>query len=539
MTQEPLSLDLLKILADNLKEMAAILDHSGAVLYINRTALDLVSESEDAIIGVKFWDTPWWTYSSSDRDALINAFETALKGITSQFEATHVDRKGKLIYTDFTMTPVFNQAGLVQYLIPEGRNITALKIAQEVAESTEEKYRKLFTSSMDAMLIIDEYTFTDFNQTAISMFGFTTENPMQDLGPGTLSPEFQMDGTPSSVKSIEMMNLAYQNGSHRFEWLHKRRNGEVFPTEVVLTAIPDLNKQILYAIVRDITQQKQHEATIYELNRNLENLVYERTQELEKSISNLKDTQEQMIEQEKMATLGTLVAGITHDLSTPLGNAVMASSYLLKEFQAMKEMFATGAISKSKFEHFIEDGLASATSVVRNLDHATQQITSFKNIAVDQSNESVRQINLKNYLEEIVSTFHSRLKKTHHTVLVEGPENLQIKCYPGSLAQIVTNLISNTLIHGFKERDDGTIRIAFEAGDEKLQLFYEDDGCGIDPELEKKVFEPFITTRREHGSSGLGLHIVSSIVQQKLGGNIHIESKERAYTRFYIQFPMM
>jgi signal transduction histidine kinase len=174
--------------------------------------------------------------------------------------------------------------------------------------------------------------------------------------------------------------------------------------------------------------------------------------------------------------------------------------------------------------------------ILANLERAADLIQSFKQVAVDQSSESQRCFNLKEYLEEIMLSLAATLKKTKHTIKITGDEKLILDSYPGALSQIVTNLVMNSLIHAYDEEDSGQISLDFKLEGEQVILQYSDDGRGINPENISKIFDPFFTTNRSQGSTGLGLHIVYNLVTQKLNGTIQCESIVGVGSQFIIKF---
>jgi len=273
-------------------------------------------------------------------------------------------------------------------------------------------------------------------------------------------------------------------------------------------------------------------------SQNLEQLVEQRTQELSQTLENLKMTQSKLVESEKMAALGGLVAGIAHEINTPIGIGVTAASLLAEKTTAFLKTYQGGKMKRSELEKFLDTAIQSSSMVLSNLERAAELIQSFKQVAVDQSSEERRTFKIKAYLEEILLSLRPKLKKTNHTVAVYGDENLTLNSYPGALSQIVTNLIMNSLVHAYRLEDSGQICFSFYQTGERLMLEYADDGQGIDSENLSKIFDPFFTTKRGHGGSGLGLHIIYNLVTQRLQGSLHCESDIGRGTTFFIELPM-
>lgn len=272
--------------------------------------------------------------------------------------------------------------------------------------------------------------------------------------------------------------------------------------------------------------------------RNLQINLQEKNEELLQTLQQLKITQEQLVESEKMAALGNLVAGVAHEINTPIGIGVTAASVLNEDTTEFLNIYKSGKTKRAELEKFLDTARESSQMILANLKRAAELIQSFKQVAVDQSGETERIFKLKQYLDEIMLSLSGEVKKTKHCIKVTGDENLTLVSYPGALSQIVTNLLMNSIIHAYNEEDAGYIQIEFKSEGEEVILQYADDGKGIHPENLNKIFDPFFTTNRSQGGTGLGLHIVYNLVTQRLKGTIHCESQLGMGTKFIIQFPM-
>jgi signal transduction histidine kinase len=277
------------------------------------------------------------------------------------------------------------------------------------------------------------------------------------------------------------------------------------------------------------------------LNETLEDKVKQRTSELDrknselqKSLNELKKAQEQLIHTEKMAALGGLVAGIAHEVNTPLGVSVTASSHLANKTKEINQKFADGTMKKSDLEKFIDNSLETNNILLTNLQRASELISSFKKIAVDQSSEDKTQIELISYTKDIITTLAPKFKNTDYNIEILG-DNTQLHTYAGDFSQVITNLIINSIIHGFNNSNSGNIKIEIKDNLDKVIIIYSDDGKGIPKENISKIFDPFFTTNRENGGSGLGLNIIYNIVTTKLNGTIVCDSETGNGTKFIIQ----
>ncbi len=264
----------------------------------------------------------------------------------------------------------------------------------------------------------------------------------------------------------------------------------------------------------------------------LEATVEERTKELKRAIVDLKSTQDKLIETEKMAALGKLVAGVAHEINTPVGVCVTASSTLKNRTAKLAQSITDDPEMKKNLE-----GISQVSELVlKNIQKANELIGSFKKVATDQSCVQLRDLELCSYLHEIAATLHPQYDKGGHELNIIC-SNVVIKTNPGPLAQIITNLVINSIVHGFKDKTKGSMTIEVKELESEVLILFSDNGCGIDKSLHKKVFEPFYTTNRGEGS-GLGLHIVYNIITVQFKGSIELESSKGDGVRFNIRLPL-
>ncbi|HEX8988463.1 MAG TPA: ATP-binding protein [Rhodocyclaceae bacterium] len=255
-------------------------------------------------------------------------------------------------------------------------------------------------------------------------------------------------------------------------------------------------------------------------------------------ITELLRMQEELVRAERLAALGGLVAGVAHEINTPVGTGLTAASHLEEQTREFAELLAADRVRRSDLDGFVRTAREVAASMTTNLRRAVELVRGFKQVAVDQSSEQRRRFELKGYLQEILCSLQPRLKRTAHRVEVSCPQGIEIVSYPGAFSQIVTNLVLNSLIHGFEHKEAGRIEIAVEPGAGDLLLRYRDDGAGMAPEHAKHLFEPFFTTRRGRGGSGLGMHVVYNLVTQTLGGKIDCSTAPGQGIEFRIRIPL-
>ncbi|MBF0274956.1 MAG: hypothetical protein HQK84_06970 [Nitrospinae bacterium] len=277
-------------------------------------------------------------------------------------------------------------------------------------------------------------------------------------------------------------------------------------------------------------------------NIKLEAMVNKRTEELqsakeelEKTLEELRLSQKHLVESEKMASLGSLVAGVAHEINTPIGIGVTGASLLNEETVKIWNDEKQGLLKKSSFERYVEKTLQLSNMILKNLKRTATLINTFKQVSTDQQSFHKRRFKIVQYINEVILTLSSEINKRSVSVTVNSREDFLVDSYPGAFAQIITNLLTNSLIHGFDKNDKGNITIDISKNNEALILVFADDGKGIASEDRAKIFEPFFTTKRNQGGTGLGLHIVYNLVVQKLAGTITCESEIGKGATFFIK----
>lgn len=302
--------------------------------------------------------------------------------------------------------------------------------------------------------------------------------------------------------------------------------------DYIIKPVQDMN--VLYHAVNKAFERKRFIADKARYQQDLENA----NQELKTSLDTLKRTRDQLVQSEKMAALGELVAGVAHEINTPVGVGVTAASFLDSKTREFSRLYESGELKRSEFENYMKTVQEVSNSILINMERAAELISSFKQVAVDQSSETKRLFNLKEYINEILLSLRPRYKKTSHTINVNCPDDIQINSYPGAFSQILNNLIMNSLLHGFKDMETGQMDIDIDRGETGgIKFLYRDNGCGMDTDQKEKVFDPFFTTMRGKGGTGLGMSILFNLVTQTLQGQVYLDSAPGQGVCFTISLP--
>ena len=450
---------------------------------------------------------------------------------TSIWESVH-DRKPfqlqyRMICRDGTQKWVwergiglYDDGGQVESVEGFVLDVTERVLAEEQLRRTEYS----INSASDAVYWIGrDGSLEDVNETACRILGYTREELLKmsifdvsyDIDPN------EWENTWDEVK---------QRGSVLIEGEHITKSGRRFPVEISSNYQEFGGQRFHCCFARDISERKAAEEQIQRMNQELEIRVEERTAELQQA-------QAQLVISEKMAALGNLVAGVAHEINTPLGIGVTAASHLQQQLDRFGERYAAKALSRSEFETFLSSGAETTGMILSNLNRAAELVQSFKQVSVDQSTEQLRRFDVGEYLRETLISLRPKLNQGHHELQLHCTENVSMTSYPGVLAHVMTNLVMNSVIHGFDGRQGGRIVISIDELADDIRILYRDDGLGMTAEQVRKIYDPFYTTKRGQGGSGLGMNIVFNQVTQMLGGTIDCQSAPRQGTAFVIELP--
>lgn len=497
-----------------------IADARGRYVQVNQAACDMLGYTEQELLSL--------TMSGlvTDEDLRREPFRVdELRAGKALLTERRLRRKdGALVPVEISARMLAN--GLQQAIV---RDISARRRAEEQLRVKD----SAIATSINAIAFADaDRKITYVNPMFLRMWGYAHEGEVLGRTPVELCSDPQ--------EAFAILDAMKATGSYIGTLKGLRKDGSVFPVEVSASVVRDGDGGVthLMASFMDITERVHAEESLRALNAELEARVEARTAELRQSLDELRAAQAQLVQSEKMAALGSLVAGIAHEINTPLGIGVTAASHVELTVRALNERFARGELTRQDMEGFLGSATEACEMVLANLQRAADLVRSFKQVAVDQSSGERRRFSLKPYLEEVLRSLGPQLRRTRHEVLLDCPANLEIDSYPGAYSQVVTNLVLNSLSHGFDGVEQGRIEIEVRREGESLRLRYRDNGRGIAPEHLPRIFDPFFTTRRGLGGSGLGLHVVYNLVTQTLGGTIECRSAPGEGVSFEIDLPL-
>jgi PAS domain S-box-containing protein len=284
----------------------------------------------------------------------------------------------------------------------------------------------------------------------------------------------------------------------------------------------------------EVTERKRAEAALQASERELRRA----RDAAEAALRNLQETQNFLIEAEKLAALGRLVAGVAHEINNPVGTCLTVASALELRTAAFAVDVVQGNLRRSRLNEFLELSRVASSQLIANLNHAAELIQSFKQVATDRNYANQRIFNLGDLTDQIAMSLRPGLGKQNLTLNVECQRDLSMNSYPGPYGQVLTNLFLNSIAHAFPDGEGGIVDIKVRAsGNDNVEVVFSDDGCGMSLDVKRQAFDPFFTTRRDQGGTGLGLHIVHTIVTNCLGGRLKLDSEPGEGTKIRMILP--
>ena len=419
-----------------------------------------------------------------------------------------------------------------------------LRLNAEVTDR-ENNLRAVTDAVQDAIIRIDERGIITFwNPGAEKLFGVATAlavgTPMHDrLAP----PRYRARANNEYDRFVNTGDGPILGKMVELDAL--RADGQEFPIELTVSRVASPHGWHAVGVIRDISERKRNEAELIRHRDHLEELVTERTHELaekntslESALSLVQRTQNELIDSEKMASLGRLVAGFAHEINTPIGVAVGASSHALEISKRIRPLLDHNEVDETVLRTHLDEIDEACRLTTNNLARAADLVGRFKRTSVDQTRGVVRLYNLKETLHDVVASLHDVVKRTPIRIEIACPDGINLYGYPGALGQIATNLIINSLNHGFaKGSQPGTIQIGAAREGKEIVIHFRDSGKGMDALTRSRLFEPFFTTARDSGGTGLGLFICHNLATAELKGSLRCEGETCQGTHFVLRYP--
>ncbi len=521
-------LQTFKTLVENATEGIYVTDLDGHIIYTNPSFLS--SLGYETLLGQQA--------ATLISEEYLNNFEQgaerALSGKAWRGYLPHKHSEGHVVPMESSACGIVDEQKQISSLAFITHDITEREEAAKALMSSEKKFYSLYVSMNEALALYEmvyddegkplDYKFKDINPMFEDLMGLKWENVVGR----------------NATEVFETERVPYLS---TYNWV--ATSGETTSFEVTLFPINKVCRVSVFSptigqfatVIQDISQRRLMEQRISNYNRILEEEVAERTRNLTQALEDLQSTQAQLVEAEKMAALGSLVAGVAHEINTPVGIGVSMASLLSHETDKIIGMVKGGKMKISALNEYLQTADESSRLILNNLNRAAELVQSFKRVAIDQTNLERRSFQVKPYIQETLLSIKHVLKRTKHTLEVEGDDSISLDSFPGAFSQIVSNLVLNSVKHAYEDDEQGHIRFDVSQAGETVTLIYQDDGIGIPPENLQRIFEPFFTTARSTGGSGLGLHIVYNLVTQSLSGTIHCESQVGLGTKFILKLP--
>lgn len=524
-------------LPDNAKWFSALTTHLPMVFYIlDAEGTFIMSEGlglrklglkPGQVVGLSVFEV------YKDFPDIVQSIKKALCGEYVVFEHAVGD-----FHVENHLVPEYDEAGKFIGLI-----CAAIDIDKRIqTEKSLDRERTLTQAIMDSVpgilyLYDAEGHLLYWNKSHEELTGYSSE----ELGRMTLQDWYRGDET-ELAKIMDRVQIAMKGQVASADANLLLKNGERLPMHLTAVGLNIDGKPHITGIGIDTSELKQAQTRLLDINRNLEAIVEERTKELTEAVQELKDANEKMIamqrfiiQSEKMAALGNLVAGVAHEINTPIGVGVTGTSHLLDKTQELMKKNAKSGLSDEELDAYLAYVEKAADIVLNNLNRAGKLVKSFKQVSADQTSEPMRTFGVREYIEEILTSLSPMLKRSNTTVRLDCEPGIRIHGYPGGFAQILTNLVTNALSHAFSPGDAGIISIKVEEAESFVHLTFSDNGKGISAENLPKIFDPFFTTNRGNGGTGLGLSILYNLVTQSFSGSLDCESTPGMGTTFHIR----
>ena len=449
----------------------------------------------------------------------------ARDGMVREFEYQVRQRDGSVLWLSDSATTVRDEAGHVVRYEGVVRDITNQKRAEDEVAEGRRRLQEVIDTVPAVINVKDmQMRYVLMNRYMASIFNIEPEDA---IGHTTTDIMSRYGAQKTDENDRRVLDAGKELGFYEEEYIDSSGTmRQWLVNKLPLRGSGGEIKQIV-TVALDIGERKRNEQEM----RKAKDAA-------EAALQHLRETQNSLIEAEKLAALGRLVAGVAHEVNNPVGISLTVASSLERKVTVFAEEVARGELRRSSLNEFVETSRSAASQLVGNLNRAAELIQSFKQVAADRSYSDQRTFNLADLTDQVVMSLRPGIRKQNLTLNVECEPGLIMNSYPGPYGQVLTNLFLNSVAHAFPGGAAGEVNIKVRAsGADHVEVLYSDDGCGMTPEIRRRAFDPFFTTRRDEGGTGLGLHIVYSIVTNRLGGQIHLESDPGKGTRVQMILP--
>ncbi|RIX47639.1 MAG: PAS domain S-box protein [Rhodocyclales bacterium GT-UBC] len=469
-------------------------------------------------------NVPPFTQSDAERH-----FAEVRKKGAAVFEWQSRHKDGSLFWVEVALRQA--QIGGQPRLIAAVRDIDQRRRAEIALRASEERYRLLLSHSPVGIVHFDlQLNITYANERFAEILQVDQEKLL-----GVDMNQLRDQAPLAACRQATQGEQGYFEGEYR-SMLSGHTCWISFRTAPAL----DSDNRVMggIGIVEDISSRVAAQQAVLKLNEELEKRVASRTNELVQANAEIKQAMKQLAQSERLAALGSLVAGVAHELNTPLGNANTVASSLRSRVAHLQSNFTDGILKRSLLENFIKESSDATALIERNIERAAELIQNFKQVAVDQTSIRRRQFDLAVATGELLATLRPRLKQTSHHLIVDIPPGILLDSFPGPLDQIITNFVINSLTHAFPPERSGTLSLAARQEGELVRIDYRDDGRGMTEQEASRAFDPFFTTRLGAGGSGLGLYITHNLATDVLGGHLTLDTAPGQGVHFSLLLPL-
>jgi PAS domain S-box-containing protein len=446
-------------------------------------------------------------------------------GMVREFEYQVRQRGGAILWLSDSATAVRDESGEVIRYEGTVRDITDQRRAEEaIAEGR--RLLQLVIDTVPAIINVKDKQlhYVLMNRYMAGIFGI---EPTDAIGRTTTDLMSRYGAQKTDENDRRVLAAGRELGFYEEEYLDSSGNLRHWLVNKLPLLDASGEVESIVTVALDIGERKRGEQEM----RKAKDAA-------EAALRNLRETQNSLIEAEKLAALGRLVAGVAHEINNPVGISLTVASSLERKTALFASEVARGELRRSSLNEFLEASRDASSQLVANLNRAAELITSFKQVAADRNYSDQRTFDLGDLTEQVVMSLRPGLRKHHLTLSVDCQPNLTMNSYPGPYGQVLTNLFLNAVAHAFPDGRPGCVDITVrESGKDNVEIIFSDDGCGMSLDVRRRAFDPFFTTRRDQGGTGLGLHIVYSIVTNRLGGRLDLDSEPGRGTRVQIILP--